>query len=266
MNYNELVLSKSPNLYLAYDGSATSTGSTAGLGIFNSGPLDPAYEYTIKKHGTKSKKVGHIGSGSYDWYDWNCPDNNSQVKHMHVECWVYITSLTGIKDIWNCGVRPTTGIINASNIYINATTSTIRFFTQSFTGTQDHTLTSTGTVPLNTWTHIACQVSGGSKKIYINGVLDSQATAAAGGVGSIMSEGSSYSTTTYLDGWALWYGTDTAAPANFPTQADILERVNFPSTKTKWWDATTVQWLKSGDEKYWNGTQWVSMQSLPYKY
>ena len=68
--------------------------------------------------------------------------------------------------------------------------------------------------------------------------------------------------TCYIDEWVLYSGDSASI---LPTDAQILERATFPKTKTVVWSATDNFWITSGDELYWNGTQWISMQSMPYK-
>lgn len=273
MNYSELVTSKTPQVYVSYDNGSSSPiiGQTS---YTNTSYLNPTFDTIFKKFGTRCKKAGQSGSGSYDVFYYNITGGQvypSRVTYyFHQEFWIYFTTNPGnttqIGGFSYANLSPA-GTFTSTATSLISTALKVQFGTANNTGGESHTLTSNASIPIGQWVHIAMQYDYGIKRIYINGVLDIELdTGFIGGVGSIYREpGSSARVTTYFDELAIWANTTTTKPANFPTEADILQRVNFPKTKTKFWNATSGYWVESGDEKYWNGTQWVSMQELPYK-
>ena len=273
MNYQELVLSKSPSLYFSYNNgtNADLVGTYSMFQNYTAG-LNPTYDHIIKKHGIRSKKIGHNGASTYDHRTYSVNSTNNSVYYLHAEAWIYMTAIPTTDNIWiwTAEVRPTSNFLYPSYLRIG-TPGNVVFRTENNTGGGDHVMSGVGILSTNTWNHVAVQYERGAstatKRIYINGVLDSEVTGINnGGVGSAMSEANYSNVTCYIDELAVWAGLTTTKPANFPTLADIQQRVNFPNTKTKWWDATTSQWLTSGDEQYWDGTQWISMQDKSYKY
>lgn len=277
MNYKELVLSKTPSIYVPYDDD---TRLSLGTDIINNTYeiQDTAQRNHILNTGTgaygaKSKQVGHNGAGAYDYrsYVGTGINHSNDIYYLHWECWLKVsattTSTTNLtvmslyagNGLWSSFGGPS--VVHQAN-------RKITFRTNNEANNNDHTLTSVGTVPINTWTHIAVQYDYGVKRIYINGVLDNEVNLGTTNVGTfpVYSDINSARVTTWFDEMAVWEGQTLTKPANFPTAADILQRATFPSTKTKWWNASALVWEKSYDERYWNGTQWISMQDLPYKY
>jgi hypothetical protein len=269
-SYYDLMISKTPSIYVPFNnGTDADVMGTITLWSNVTSQLNPSFDYQVKKHGIRSKKIGHLGNSTYDTREYAI-SSNGPCYYYHAEMWVYLTTttstdFTALAQTW---ARPTSSYSNNSTFRINSN-RTLSWFTQTYTGAGDHTLTGTTVLPINQWIHVACQYeSTGLKKIFINGVLEASATGiSTGGVAGIFQFCNQSSIgTIYFDEAAFWVTGTNTKPANFPTQAEILERATFPETKTKWWDATTSQWLKSGDEQYWNGTQWVSMQDKTYKY
>lgn len=261
MNYEELVLSKSPSAYISYNlnnqndniGTLSSTRITV--------DFNPSFDYVEKKHGIRSKKIGHAGTGMYDSRRF---DLENRYSYVHGECWVYIptTTLTDSIELMYWG-SSYTGTTFDSHVRV-LTTRHVRFSTQSGdAGLFDNNLNSLTQIPFNTWTHVAWQFINGIKNIYINGILDSTITVSSHNLARYIWEGSYAFQTCYIDEWAFWTGSNSSV---IPSSSDILQRVNFPSTKTKWWDSSTSQWVRSGDEKYWNGSSWISMQDKTYKH
>jgi len=256
MNYKELVLSKSPDGYVNYDaGSATDL-----IGLipttYTTNDLNPVYDSTVKKHGVRSKKIGHLGLGVYDRINFTILGSEN---YWHLEGWVYLTAANtaDFVEIFPFNVNET------YPCYTRILTSRkIRWYTQSpINGTGDNTLDSIATIPVGTWTHVAVQFYAGVKKIFINGVLDNQVTVTSHPLRK-PSDILYTPVTTYFDEFCFWAKTSSTG---MPTDADILQRATFPITKTKVWNATNGIWVQSGDEQYWNGTEWTSMQDLTYK-
>ena len=112
-----------------------------------------------------------------------------------VECWVYITSL------------PNSGVIIGQTweLWVN-TSGTVSYYTPAAVR-----ITTSLTVPLNTWTHVALVRSSGITKIYINGVADAATYTDSGTVGA--------AETTYI-------GRDPGASGGFNGSISNLRIVN----------------------------------------
>jgi hypothetical protein len=276
MNYNQLVVSKNPTVYVPFDnGSDIATiGETTQRYLTHLHPV--YYGNAIKRAGFGSMKVGHGGTTLYDYAFYNDPAvstwQSSKTYYAHIEFWAYYTDqwVSGshaIGSMYYQNTSPQYTYTSLGGSTINVSRQ-INFSTNTAINSEPHTLTSTGTVPIGQWVHIAMQYDYGIKRIYINGVLDvEQNTGLIGGLPPCFGRpGGTSRITSYYDEFALWLGNTTTRPANFPTAADILERATFPTTKTRWWNATAGAWQDSSDELYWNGTEWISMQDMPYKY
>ena len=87
------------------------------------------------------------------------------------ETWVYLTSLPNVGVIFS---------LNGSEfeLWVN-TNNTVSYYTPSATR-----ITTTLTVPLNTWTHVALVRSSGVAKIYINGTADASTYSSSATIGS----------------------------------------------------------------------------------
>ena len=270
MNYSELVVSKNPLVYVSYNDGTNIPSIGETHYIYTSG-LNPIYDYTAKQHGLRSKKIGHAGSGGYDYRTFSQQGMNgyqaTKYYYHHQEFWIYFTiaptSSTNIGGYAYANVSPLGTYTTVAGSSISSARQILYV-----TGGTGHSMTSVGTIPIGAWTHVALQFDNGVKRIYINGVLDSTATVTTNdGVNAIWTEaGSNARVTTYIDEIAHWGGMNQGSPpANFPTAADILERATFPRTTTKVWSATNDFWIASGDERYWNGSAWISMQQMPYR-
>ena len=75
------------------------------------------------------------------------------------------TSATSLYQVTNANVSNFGGLL----IEFYAT-GTIRLSVRPATGGTNVTVTATGTIPLNAWTHIAVNVNAGAAKIYVNGI------------------------------------------------------------------------------------------------
>ena len=75
------------------------------------------------------------------------------------------TSATSLYQVTNANVSNFGGLL----IEFYAT-GTIRFAVRPATGGSNVTVTATGTIPLNAWTHIAVNVNAGAATIYVNGI------------------------------------------------------------------------------------------------
>ena len=261
MNYKELVLSHNPTAYVNYDsGTAVDLVGVMTSAAYNTS-LNPVYDYRAKAHGMRSKRIGSSGGGYYDCLKLSDGTRNS---YFYAEAWVYIPpNTTPSIVIWRAGSAssPNTNIssfeiVSGSQFYFQTADG-------SLNGYGNNTLmTALGTVPVGQWFHVGAMYNNGLKKIYLNGVV-----IATVNVSSIVLNGTNYDAiysdmTCYIDEWVLYSGDSASI---LPTDAQILARATFPKTKTKVWSAPDNFWITSGDEQYWNGTQWVSMQDLPYK-
>jgi hypothetical protein len=124
-----------------YDGTMISNFETAG---------DSKVSSTQSKFGGSA--MFFDGTGDYIAAqaspDWALGSNCT------VECWIHPTSAPGTARVINNGV-------SGSGIDIYYSSGRIGFCDAGYT---------TATLPLNTWTHIACVLNNGTMKIYFNGV------------------------------------------------------------------------------------------------
>lgn len=91
------------------------------------------------------------------------------------ETWIYNTATTGASQ-YICGQANSAGHANSvsAELYIN---SSRNLQGGIYVGSQKYA-TSTGTIPLNTWTHVALVRNGGNIQLYINGTKDGENTSA----------------------------------------------------------------------------------------
>lgn len=95
---------------------------------------------------------------------FNYTTANSSTQTATIEAFVYITAY-GIpsQPYYNAC------IISKGDVYVNfGINSSGNLVLQHYDGSQ-RVATSTGTIPLNTWTYVACTISGGVVTLYING-------------------------------------------------------------------------------------------------
>jgi len=127
-------------------------------------------------------QVGNATQGTFspygaNWSNYFSPGQSNYIQttiqamtaNFTVECWVYVTSLA------NSGV-----IIGQTwELWVN-TSGTVSYYTPASVR-----ITTSLTVSLNTWTHIALVRSSGIAKIYINGVADAATYTNSATVGSL---------------------------------------------------------------------------------
>lgn len=151
------------------------TNTSLLLNFTNAGIFDNAAENDLETVGnaqisTSVKKYG-TGSLAFDGTgDWLLAPNNPNIQlgdgTFTIECWVYPTTSGSAMAIAGKAETTTTGWeigINSSNLFF--------FFDRT-------SITYSGSVPLNTWTHVAVvrtPVSNGTK-LYLNGVSSSSTT------------------------------------------------------------------------------------------
>lgn len=272
MNYKELVISKTPSVYVTYDNGTPI--QTIGSNFFNStAGSNPTYPYTAKKQGARSRLA--TGSANQDYRTYSAAGTNATIGvksyYWHGEFFIYLTG-TGLSNATLILMLYSNGSGSGTYTSVSAINlvnpNKINFTTNNNTNTQPNTIQSNASIPNNQWVHIALQYDYGVKRIYIDGILDIEvSTGLLDGIPPIWSEAMTRSrVSTFTDEFACWNGFTTTRPANFPTAADILQRATFPITKTKWWDPATSQFLQSADELYWTGTAWESMQDQTYRY
>lgn len=127
-------------------------------------------------------QVGNATQGTFspygaNWSNYFSPGQSNYIQttiqamtaDFTFECWVYVTSL------------PNTGVIIGQTweLWIN-TSGTVSYYTPAAVR-----ITTSLTVPLNTWTHIALVRSSGVARIYINGVADAATYTSSTTVGSL---------------------------------------------------------------------------------
>ena len=167
-------------------------------------------------------RFGNTTQGTFSPYggNWSNFFNNGQSNYIQttiqamtadftVECWVYITSLPNngviIGQTWELWV-------NTSNQVVYYTPASVR-------------MTTSLTVSLNTWTHIALVRSSGIAKIYINGVADASTYTNSATVGSLE--------TTYI-------GRDPGASGGYNGYISNLRIVNGTAVYTSTFTPSTT--------------------------
>jgi hypothetical protein len=149
---------------------------------------------SVVKYGTGS--MAFDGNGDY-LQGPNSPLWDFGSGDLTIECWVYPTANAPANDaeIVSYG-QPTT--LNGWHFGLTGTGTVNRlFFGLNYSG---YLLTSTGTVSLNTWTHIAVTRNGNNWRLFINGTQDGSTT--------------SSSTATVNTSCLLYVGTGSYAPGN----------------------------------------------------
>ena len=288
MNYSELVISKSPNLFHGcnvHTGSGQTlpadyypTGTTAY--VASGGYTEPSY--TIKKHGVASYYY-HEGSRESRYY--TLPAGSvAEIGSLHIEFWIYIPVVNNATDqvLFRFNDQTGGGTANAgtypSEIKL-LSNRMIQWKTQGFnSATQLDTINSVSVIPLATWTHVACTFSGqkNSKKIYINGVLNQSGNAGTSSHklgGLFHMPDAPIHQRFYLDSVAVW--ADTSYNLTLSPVIDMQSRVSFPQAKTRYYNTSKsgstfahdgFQFTRAGDERYWTGTEWISFTDKVVQY
>lgn len=95
---------------------------------------------------------------------FNYTTANSSTQTATIEAFVYITAYGSPSQPYHNEC-----IISKGDVYMNfGINSSGNLVLQHYDGSQ-RIVTSTGTIPLNTWTYVACTISGGVVTLYING-------------------------------------------------------------------------------------------------
>ena len=132
-------------------------------------PFGP-YDYEEYDKSTNGGSVYFDGSG--DWLTGptsllNLTIANASSQAATIEAWVYHKGRTSPANSYH-----NQAIVGKGDVYLNMGlngSGNVTFY--HYDGTA-RTFTSTGAVPLNTWTHVAATISGGTVTLYINGSAD----------------------------------------------------------------------------------------------
>lgn len=111
--------------------------------------------------------------GSGDWL--KVADNSAFTLgsgDFTIECWVYPSGGSGTQ--WMFGQIPTNFAFSNCSVAMGMSSYTVSAYI--FVGSSEYHVTSTSTMPLNTWTHLAFTRESTNIKLYVNGSL--QATTA----------------------------------------------------------------------------------------
>ena len=117
------------------------------------------YSLSLNVNGTSQYAVASLTSNALDW---------ALSQNWTLECWVYPISRIAIQDIF--GKSCTTSDTDWA-FYINSSGNLC------FYNANNVTLTSTGVVAQNTWSHVAVVIASNQLIFYINGVVASTAAA-----------------------------------------------------------------------------------------
>ena len=167
-------------------------------------------------------------NGSSDWLTGptsllNLTIANASSQAATIEAWVYHKGRTSPANSYH-----NQAIIGKGDVYLNMGlngSGNVTFY--HYDGTA-RTFTSTGTVPLNTWTHVAATISGGTVTLYINGSADATTgtwygIASAGQNQAVtLGRASTNASSNYFNGYIsdlrVIEGTATAPASGGPTE------------------------------------------------
>jgi len=162
------------------------------------------------------------------------------------ECWVYRT-VSATQEIWNQRINSPSAI----GVFLRLnSTNTITF---SYVGTAS-AITSTSTIPLNSWTHLAVTRSSSTVSIFINGNLDATASFANGTYAATnlligRDETGTGQYTGYLSNWRLIKGvalyTTSFTPPTAPLTAITNTSLLLNYTNAGIYDATSKNDLET---------------------
>jgi len=131
----------------------------------NNGTLVGGAGYTRGKLG---QGIHLASGGSNDYFTASCEDAKFGSNPFTVSLWVYPTSFSGERALYDALVLGGAGArANAFVLVQVATTGKLRIFTAGSYGTS-----SLGALTLNAWNHIALKRTGNTAYYYINGNLD----------------------------------------------------------------------------------------------
>jgi len=135
----------------------------------NNGTLVGGAGYTRGKLG---QGIHLASGGSNDYFTASCEDAKFGSNPFTVSLWVYPTSFSGERALYDALVLGGAGArANAFVLVQVATTGKLRIFTAGSYGTS-----SLGALTLNAWNHIALKRTGNTAYYYINGNLDTNTT------------------------------------------------------------------------------------------
>jgi hypothetical protein len=154
--------------YIA-DGSTNNHSLTA-YGSTKTEPLSP-YDHSGYTSGSNGGSMYFDGSG-----DWLSVSDGSWItlgsSDFTIECWAYNSVTSGSRqDLFGQGNSSGQASSISTELYINSNRTVGGGV---YIGAQGY-LTSTATIPVNTWTHIALARDGTTLRLYINGVQSATA-------------------------------------------------------------------------------------------
>ena len=218
------------SLLMATDGSAGDnstitydTGSSTGNSLTVAGDAH-ASTFSPYRHGGYSASF----DGSSDWLtgptsllNFTIADKSTEAAT--IEAWVYHKGRTSPTYAYH-----NQAILGKGDVYFNMGingSGNISFY--HYDGSARY-LYSAGTVPLNTWTHVAATISGGTVTLYINGSADSNTgtwygiPSAGQNTATTIGRASTNASSNYFNGYIsdlrVIEGAATAPPSGGPTE------------------------------------------------